>query len=154
MNLTFTFDANRLEGLVEEKMELAKLRVVYAMTGEVYDIVMKNFGPIGIDRPLPWAPLSNRAPYFYAQQVGRQFATLRVTGAMEQAVRHQISPDGGSVTLSDEDCRYATRHHFGDPEKNLPIRRVFPINLDGSITDYTRAAVLDAATKALEAELA
>lgn len=153
MNLEFEIDTKAFEGYTVEKIESVKIHTLEAMTATVYDIVMRNFGPTGFDRPLPWAPLSNRAPYFYASQVGRPFATLRVTGAMEAAVRHQLSAEGGRVSLSNDDCAYATRHHFGEPSKNLPIRRVFPINLDGSITAYTESAVIDAANKVLMEEL-
>ena len=151
MKLEFSIDAAKMEGLIEQKVESVKLHVAEAMTATAYDIVMRNFGPTGVDRPLPWAPLSNRAPYFYAAKVGRPFATLRVTGAMEQAVRHNVTTDGGKVSLSDDDCSYATKHHFGTDI--LPIRRVFPINLDETVTDYTQNAVIEAAATALEAEL-
>lgn len=153
MQITATIDTTDFEGPLEKKIDSVRLHVVEAMTATVYDIVMRNFGPAGIDRPFDWAPLSNRAPYFYASQVGRPYATLRVTGAMEGAVRNSVEPDGGSVSLSDNDCPYATRHHYGDPSHNLPMRRVFPINLDGTITDYTQNATIDAAATALEAEL-
>ena len=151
MNITATFDADKFEQDIIAKVESVRLHTIEAMTATVYDIVMMNFGPTGVDRPLPWAPLSNRAPYFYANKVGRPFATLRVTGAMEQAVRHSVTPEAGSVSLSDDDCSYATKHHFGTDI--LPIRRVFPINLDDTITDYTESAVIAAAATALEAEL-
>lgn len=153
MQITATINASELEAAVERRIEGLPHRLMAAMAEQCRDIVMSNFGPTGVDRPYPWAPLSNRAPYFYAQQVGRPFATLYETGAMAGAVRTTNELDHSRVSLSDSDCPYATKHHFGDFSHNLPIRRVFPLTMDDQVTEYTKDAVLAAAIMELEAAL-
>ena len=151
MNITATFDAAALESSLAVNINEVVPRVQAAMAEQTRDIVMSNFGATGVDRPLPWEPLSNHAPYFYAQKVGRPFATLYVTGAMAGAVRTTNDPEASSVSLSDADCSYASKHHYGTD--GMPIRRVFPINLDGSITQYTMDAVISAAAQELQEAL-
>jgi len=145
MNLTMTLDEHELNQIIDQKVESAQPHIQQAM-GEMFkDIVMSNFGPTGIDRPAPWPPLSDRSAIgrAYIRKVGRSFATLYETGAMAGAVRETDMPDVSSVSLSDTDCPYATRHHEGGG--NLPRRRVFPILDDGNITDRSKAMVMDAA---------
>lgn len=120
--------------------------------GEAYEqVVLNNFGPFGVDRPWPWAPLSPA----YAKKVGRTYATLLVSGAMRQQLRvDNDSPDACVVSMSDDGVPYATVHHHGNPDGNaghpgLPARRVFPMRDDGSPTEYARQRVFDAALEAV-----
>ena len=149
MNLTIEFDAKEFEAELQGRLDSTIIRGEDAMADTMRDIVDRNFGfPPGLDRPQPWADLSDRSAIgrAYILKVNRTFATLYVTGAMAAAVRTTPSTGTGArVSLSDADCPYATKHHFGDPSHNLPIRRVFPINLDGSITEYSMNAVLETA---------
>ena len=150
MNIDFQINVAEFENMVESKIENVKLHVAEAMTATVYDIVMRNFGsPPGLDRPAVWDDLSES----YAKRVGRTYATLNKTGAMKAAIQKPFNADGGRVYLSKGDCVYALAHHFGYKKNNLPARRVFPINEDGSITDYTIAAVTAAAETALREAL-
>ena len=153
MNLSIEFDAREFEAEVQVKLGSVRTRIQDAMAEQFRDIVMANFGPPpGLDRPEPWADLSDRSAIgrAYILKVNRRFATLYETGAMAGAVRTSSFDDHARVSLSDADCAYATRHHWGDPARNLPVRRVFPINLDGSVTDYTMNAVIEAAVHELQ----
>lgn len=104
---------------------------------------MENFGASGVDRPWAWAPLSPA----YAKKVGRSYATLVVTGALRNSVKKTEGQDCAVVSMSDSDVPYATRHHRGSG--NLPARRVFPLNEDGSPTAGVQEAVAAAAQKAV-----
>ena len=137
----------KLAHTVEGRLHAARTHVQGAMGETFKDIVMRNFGPDGIDRPFPWQPLSNN----YANKVGRAYATLRETGLMQSAVKLNHTEDASTVSLSEADCPYATYHHFGDG--NLPHRRVFPIRMDGTITDYTHDSVMESAFHAMEEAL-
>ena len=91
----------------------------------IYD----NFGASGMFRPMQWAKLSPR----YARKVGRDYATLNVTGRLRGAIRKTASEDKGKVSVSRADCDYAIAHQFGYEKNNLPPRPYFPINTDGTI---------------------
>ena len=122
-----------------------------AMTEAYYAVVQANFGPTGWDRPWEWAPLSDRSAVgrAYIQQVGRTYATLHLTGAMQNAVK--MDPETGTVSLSDSDVPYATRHHNG--AWPLPPRRVFPMRADGKATQRTLELVTQAAQVGVQAAL-
>ncbi len=127
---------------VERHFESIKLEVQAAMAAAFYEIVMGNFGTIGTDRPWDWSPLSPA----YARKVGRSYATLHVTGALQASVKQDAtSPDAASVSMSDADVPYATAHHYGVPGRNLPARRVFPLDLAGHVTQFSSDYVVDAA---------
>lgn len=149
MQITATIDASQLEAALERRLEGLPQRIMAAMAEHLRDIVNDNFGPTGNYRPFPWAPLSNRAPYFYATQVGRPFATLHETGKLQSALKTSHFEDHSRVSMSNSDCNYVTRHHYGDDASNLPARRVFPIELNGEVTEKATSEVIEIANMEL-----
>ena len=149
MNISLQLDERTLTQTVERQIVDVQQPVQQAMAEQFRDIVMSNFGETGLDRPAPWPPLSDRSAIgrAYIRKVGRTYATLYLTGAMAGAVRQTDGPDGSSVSLSDTDVAYATRHHDG---QGVPKRRVFPILDDGNITDKSKAMTIDAAAIMLQ----
>lgn len=109
------------------------------MAGRYRQVVAANFGASGIDRPSPWPALSPG----YAKKVGRSYATLLVGGALLQAVR----VDGNKVSVSDAEVPYATSHQFGG--SRAVARPYFPMNDDGSPTDYIKLQMNQVAQQAL-----
>lgn len=130
-------------------IEATRFPVNSAMTAVYYGVVMANFGSTGFDRPWGWKELSPA----YAKRVGRTFATLYVTGALQDSVGVDVTETGGVVSMgagNRGDVPYALAHHYGHPQKNLPARRVFPMRKDGSTTEATKALVLEAALRRLK----
>ena len=127
------------------RFEEAKEPIQAAMGEKFFEIVRLNFGEFGVDRPIEWAPLSNRPPYFYAQRVGREYATLFVTGRLEAGVKFEADEEKARVYISDADVPYATDHQYGNPEKFLPARPYFPIDSNGQVTSFTNEQVMLAA---------
>lgn len=115
-----------------------------AMGEKLFEIVRFNIGKEGVDRPRSWAALSPK----YAKRVGRDYATLDLTGALAGAIKFDNSnPDFASVSISDSDVIYATSHQWGDG--HLPARPYFPMSISGEFTTFTTAAVLEAAQEEL-----
>ena len=143
-------------GDIADRLESVRSRIQMAMGEQFKDIVVSNFGPVGIDRPYPWAPLSDWSAIGrkYIQKVGRPYATLHETGKLLSKLTLTNELEASRVSLTDDaECPYATRHHWGDTAHHLPMRRVFPIKIDGSITDYTHDAVMHAAVQELQEAL-
>ena len=153
MNFSLQLDDRALADVVSRQITAVQAPVQQGMAEQLRDIVMSNFGPTGIDRPAPWPPLSDRSEVgrAYIRKVGRTYATLYETGAMAGAVRQTDELFASTVSLSDTDCAYATRHHEGS--ELLPRRRVFPILDDNSITEKSKAMVIDAAAQVLQEAL-
>lgn len=148
------FDPVAFEADITARFEEVRIPVQRAMAEQFKDIVISNLGPIGIDRPTQWAPLSNWAPYFYAQRVGRSYATLFETGQLLNSITLNAESAEAAVVFVDDDvCPYAAGHQTGVPDKNLPARPFFPMSPDGTVTSYTTNAVVDAARQELEREL-
>lgn len=139
------FDARKFEADMATALAACRPPVQQGMAEQFRDIVMSNFGPTGVDRPYVWPPLSDRSEIgrAYIRQVGRSYATLFESGLMASAVRTTDELFESTVSLSDQDCPYASKHHWGAP--GLPMRRVFPILTGGQVTPYTIKACLDAA---------
>jgi len=75
MNYSLTIPESELTKLatsVEGRLAAEKTHIQGAMAETFHDIVMRNFGPAGIDRPWTWPALSNSWPHFYATKVGRR----------------------------------------------------------------------------------
>ena len=140
---------------MQDELEFAAMGMQAAMAEQYRDIVIGNLGPSGIDRPFAWAPLSNRAPYFYAQTVGRSYATLYETGKLASSIRmDNSSAQAATVSVSEDDCSYAVMHQFGYPPKNLPARPYFPFDPQtGETTAFTLNAVKEAAEQSLAESL-
>lgn len=145
-------DVNALSEHVQDQIEFAAMRVQAAMAAAYVDVIASNLGSWGIDRPLPWAPLSPG----YAKKVGRKFATLYETGAMARAVKTDNSKAYASeVSISEGDCPYALAHQFGYPPHNLPARPYFPFDpTTGETTPYTLGLMREVAQEELAAALA
>lgn len=151
MNVTFNVAPGSGDGLadfVEEMVREARPAVNAAMDQRFYDLVQGNFGIAGVDRPMAWAPLSPA----YAKKVGREIATLDLTGALRSAIMVG-GPEGESITVSvsDSSVPYATVHQNGS--YRMPKRPYFPIDDQGKVLDYTASQVVEAAQKALQGEL-
>lgn len=108
-----------------------------SMAARYQQIVRRNFGFTGIDRPRKWALLSPS----YARRVHRKVATLHVTGALKAAVKTENTSGSkpARVFASNADVPYALAHQYGNPKNNLPARPYFPMKSDGTPTPYTRA---------------
>lgn len=144
-----------MEGAVKAAFEAVKQPVQAAMAEQYLQVVQSNFGATGFDRPWEWDPLSDRSVRgrSYIQKVGRTYATLFETGALFSTALHSDSanPEAATVSMTDSaEAPYATRHHYGDPSTNLPARRVFPMNADGTCTETTTGLVLDAAKQVIK----
>lgn len=151
MNVTFHIpvtDLNQFAYGLEAAFEEIKPEVHRAMGKRFFDLVQGNFGIAGVDRPMHWAPLSPS----YAKKVGREIATLDLTGALRSAILIG-GAEGESITVSvsDSSVPYATVHQTGSIR--MPKRPYFPIDDQGEVLPYTTSEVVQAATDALEREL-
>lgn len=151
MNVQFSIsssEASAMGAFLEEAVAQARPAVHAAMGQEFYEMVQGNFGIAGVDRPMAWAPLSHD----YAKKVGREIATLDLSGALRSAI--MISGhegDGVTVEVSNSSVPYATIHQTGG--RNMPKRPYFPIDDRGEVLPYTRSQVVEAASRALMKEL-
>lgn len=138
-------DAAAFADSIYEQFESVRQDVQGAMGECFFEIVRSNFGKFGIDRPISWIPLTPD----YAKRVGRDYATLFVSGALESAIQLDNSePDFCRVSVSDDDVPYATVHQFGGGN-NVPARPYFPIDSAGYPTPYAQGEVTNAAMSAL-----
>lgn len=113
-----------------------------AMAHRFWEMTLSNFGIAGADRPRYWPPLSPA----YAKKVGREVATLYVSGRLKGAV-HQ---EGNTVSVSNADAPYALAHQFGSRKANLPARPYFPIKPNGDCMDFTYSQVVEAGQQELD----
>lgn len=152
MTFSFSIDSASLAQMgadLEARFSAVQPQVEAWMAGRYYQVVMSNFGPTGIDRPWAWRPLSQK----YAEIVGRTYATLLLSpaeatklGAVPGLLMQSVHLDGSTVSMSDEDCPYAFKHHAG---QEVPARRVFPMDTQGNVTPLTAREVEDAAIEKL-----
>lgn len=133
-----------LEAAIEEVRPV----VLEAMGDRTKELVLGNFGIAGADRPMAWAPLSPA----YAKKVGREIATLKLSGALIDSIK-QGGSEGESVTVSvsDSDIPYASVHQTGG--RRMPKRPYFPIDDSGKVLDWSKSQIVEAAQNALEREL-
>lgn len=128
---------------IRQKIEDAKPAVQAAMALEFQEIVLSNFGASGQYRPWSgWPPLSPA----YARKVGRDFATLEVSGKLKNSifVSADKAPDCMVVEADDARVPYSTVHQYGGGN-NIPRREYFPVFDDGAmfypeINDRVQAA--------------
>lgn len=158
MRIRVVIDDAAIEAMSDEivdQIESHAMRVQGAMAEVYHGIVISNLGPIGLDRPFPWAPLSNSAPHFYASKVGRTFATLFETGKLASCIRWEnTDPKEAVVSVSDDDVSYATAHQYGYEPTYLPARPYFPFDPNtGETTPYTLNAMKETAEQELAAAL-
>ena len=156
MTVTISITPGSLEAMqsaLGAKFEALRQPVQAAMAEQYLEVVQSNFGATGLDRPWPWEPLSDRSAVgkAYIKKVGRTYATLFETGSMFSTTLHSDSanPEAATVSMVDSaEAPYATRHHHGGG--NLPARRVFPMNEDGTCTEMTLGMVRDAAIQTVK----
>lgn len=140
MILEATIDQGSLQdavGGIMRDFEKLKSPVEDAMAEKFFQMVRLNFGNFGIDRPIEWAPLSPA----YAKRVGREHATLFLSGSLEAAIKIESNPDVSRVFVTDNDVPYALAHQYGSEKKNLPARPFFPIDQNGVVMPFTLAEV-------------
>lgn len=152
MSVQFNVDPATIQGFERETMqrfEAARPAALAAMGSRLHELVLANFGIAGVDRPADWAPLSPD----YARKVGRQIATLHVSGALKDAVKVGGSEgDSITVSVSDSDVPYATVHQHGGGN-NIPARPYFPVDESGEVMPYTAGEVRAAGVAALKEAL-
>jgi phage gpG-like protein len=148
VNVSFNIPAGELEGMEKFLYDaLAEVRpqVHQAMGQRFHDVVLNNFGFTGVDRPNAWAPLSPA----YAKKVGREVATLFVTGALKDSIMvGGAYGESVTVSVSDASVPYATVHQTGGVR--MPKRPYFPINDNGEVLPWTQSQVVEAAQTAIE----
>lgn len=136
-----------LSNFVQEAIEESRPAINEAMGKRFYEVLQGNFGIAGVDRPMAWAPLSPA----YAKKVGREIATLDLTGKLRGAITTTVTPESAVVSVSNDDVPYATVHQTGGTR--MPKRPYFPIDDRGEVLDYTAGEVTEAAARAMEREL-
>ena len=161
MNVTITIIPGSLEAMrsaVGKAYEAVRPTVIEAMTHAFHTIVLNNFGSSGPMRPLGWQKLSPK----YAKKVGRDFATLYVTGQLKETVKADASnPECGIVSMGNTAAvPYAMAHHHGNPGNfgwtqpgsgDLPARRVFPLDMvNDEVTPEAKKVVVQAAQQAVQ----
>lgn len=145
---------NRMGREVRAKCVEAKRSVQAKMALTYQDCVLRNFGPTGEFRLWTgWHPLSAA----YAKKVGRDYATLEVSGRLKSAVLldSSDSPRSMRVVAENSNVPYATAHQYGNPRGNrghpgLPAREYFPMYEDGTPTRQVQDLVEEAAREELE----
>lgn len=157
MDIDITLDPGQqaaFEAGLVGRLDAVRPGVQAAMRDRFFEIVMANFGIVGPDRPNAWDALSP----LYAQKVGRTYATLHVSGALQGSVMKggagESAGQGATVNMSDSSVPYAMAHHNGVPGRNLPQRRVFPLDDNDQVLPWTESQVVEAAEKALAKEVA
>lgn len=151
MNFTLTMAPEHLSWQLDKVFDSLRQPAQAAMADVYKGVVDANFGSEGFDRPWPWEPLSPP----YSKRVGRDFATLFVSGALKATVEKDSSDaEASSVSMGNTGLvAYAMAHHHGYSKNNLPARRVFPLTEDNSTTDKTMRLVTQAACEAIERSL-
>lgn len=151
MNISFSLTipqdfVHRIETQLQRTLEPARQAAQNAMADTFLQHVHANFGSVGLDRPSEWPMLSPK----YAKKVHREYATLYVSGALKEAVKVNYGVTESSVSVSKQDVPYALIHQFGGQagkggSAHIPARPYFPIDANGSITEYTRQECIQAA---------
>jgi phage gpG-like protein len=145
--MTFELDIQNLNFAeqIQARFDEIKVPIQAAMAGRFREIVMGNFGETGTDRPEEWPTLSPK----YAKRVGRDEATLFVTGTLMDSV--EIDPYNPDAAVVSTKCPYAMAHQYG--EGNMPKRPFFPMT-DLELTPYAEQQVMEAAQHEAERLLA
>ncbi len=144
-------ELSRFEVQIMQRVEAIKPRVQGAMAARFAEIVLSNFGIAGADRPWHFERLTPE----YAKKVGREIATLEVTGALKASLLTGGSEgESTRVSMSNSSVPYALAHHDGSPEGNrshpgLPARRVFPLDESDNVLPWTQSQVQEAAANEL-----
>lgn len=139
-----------LERAVKDRIKAAQPKAELAMAETFQECVLSNFGATGKFRPWSgWPPLSPA----YAKKVGRDYATLEVSGRLKANVAIELNGAGNfEVTSADDRVPYATVHQYGGGN-NIPQRQYFPMTDDGQVYRQVEDIVQRAAEDALMKEL-
>lgn len=141
MTVEIAIDESELVNLVTNEFDKIRVPVQDAMAERFEIMVKQNIGSQDGDyRPTEWSPLSKG----YAKRVGRPYATLKLTGELENSIARESSSDEASVVCS---ISYAAEHQYG--EGKLPARPFFPI-MSGEFTDIAVEQCVDAAKVKLQ----
>ena len=143
--MTFTISESTAAADIKAALKSTVEPVQDAMARRFHEMTLANFGIMGPDRPIDWAPLSWR----YAQKVGRSIATLVVDGTLKGAVHCE----GNRVYISNAEVPYALIHQYGSKKHHMPPRPYFPIDQDGECMPYTYSQVMEAAINELNKQL-
>lgn len=143
--LNITSDADLIS---DELLGELKIAAQDAMAIAFSDIVLKNFGEEGINRPTDWAYLTpNYAEEFHE---GDRTPTLVLSGDLRAATNVELGNQDHASCYNDSD--YAAEQQFGNPSKNLPARPFFPIvgTIDDfELTDYAADKCFESAQSAI-----
>jgi phage gpG-like protein len=140
-------ETDGLANFIEQSISRVRPAVNQAMAERFIELVHGNMGFAGADRPMAWAPLSPN----YARKVGREVATLILTGALKDSIRSGgFEGDSVEVSVSDADVPYASIHQSGGTR--MPKRPYFPIDDSGQVLPWSASQVAEAAQKAIEQE--
>jgi phage gpG-like protein len=120
-----------LQSLKEKVSEDARHELLFKMISDLRFITQMNFGESGIARPEMWPLLSPN--YAHEKKKGNRTPNLILKGDLLRGFRTQVN--GNSAILTN-DSHYADEHQFGVNYKNLPSRPFYPINEDGSLTQF------------------
>lgn len=135
---------------VKARIKAAQPKAELAMAEFFQEAVLSNFGATGKYRPWSgWPPLSPA----YAKKVGRDYATLEVSGRLKANVLLELNGAGNFEVTSDDDrVPYAVVHQTGGGN-NIPAREYFPMYDDGTVYRQVSDLVQRAAEDALLKEL-
>lgn len=142
--MTVSVTVTGIESILAEELRILKIVGQAAMAEKFFEITRENFGDTGVDRPLEWANLSPK----YARRVGRDHATLFLSGELESSLNFDGTNPEFSEVWTDND--YALAHQFGNPSRNLPPRPFMPLTNESDseyaeLTDYAAEQVVAAA---------
>lgn len=124
-------------------------RLLRKMITDIEQTTKANFGEVGRARPYTWKLLSDK----YAKRVKRPFATLVLTtgnfvkglfGTLRKSFLKTAGTNEASLTNLSP---YADAQMFGNEDGNLPPRQVYPIESDGSLTEFQQARLAAIAEK-------
>jgi len=104
------------------------------MIGDIQDISVLNFGADGIARPNEWRALTRK--YANAKHQGDRTPKLILSGHLLASFKHSIGDTSATLTNTAD---YADSHTFGEPYRNLPKRRFYPVDDDGNLTEFALA---------------
>lgn len=110
----------------------AKRRILKRVGERFAEAAKENIGHSGPDRPTRWKSLSSK----YAKRVKRPYATLKVSGALQDSIHSQTPTESSVTVVADSD--YAAVHQLGGGN-NIPERPYFPVTASGQLTAKAEA---------------
>ena len=151
--MTFSLNISDLdfENIISEQLMNVKTSVQGAMAGRFLELTRENFGQSGTNRPIGWENLRSKK---YAKRVGRDYATLFLSGELFDSLKIETSsPDHAAVWTENE---YANTHQWGDESRNIANRPFMPLYGNAFSSDISNEAkqhLIEAAQSELERQL-